>query len=201
MLIVGTGGLARDVITSWEVDKANMGKQLYLFDNFNTEQHLLYNKYPVYHTFDQLKEHFETVDRRFFVCVGNPLRRMRITEQVEKLGGELVPFVSCAASIVSPYMPLGPGVVIEPGVVVSKDVVLKKGVFVNAGTIIGHDAVVEKYVSFGPGVRILGRVEVGEYSYIGCNAVIMPGVKIGKKVRIGVAKVIDEDIPDNSKIM
>jgi acetyltransferase-like isoleucine patch superfamily enzyme len=29
----------------------------------------------------------------------------------------------------------------------------------------------------------------------------MPGVKIGSKVRIGIGKIIDKDVPDNSKII
>lgn len=201
MLIVGTGGLARDVITSWEIDEKNKDKTLYLFDNINVDTEFLYDKYKILHTHDDVETYFKTVDKEFFVCIGNPLKRKRITESFEQLGGVLVPFVSCRASIVSPFMPLNGGVVIEPAVVVSRDVVLEKGVFVNAGAIIGHDAILREYVSLGPGVRVLGNVEIGEFSYIGTNSVIMPGVKIGKKVRIGVNMVIDKDVPDNSKIV
>lgn len=201
MLIVGTGGLARDVITSWEIDEANCDQTLFLFDDVNVNRDLLYEKYVIYHTLEEVEKHFRTTDNRFFVCIGNPLKRKRITEKFEALGGELSPFVSCKVTIVSPFTPLGKGVVIEPGVVVSKDVILEKGVFVNAGSILGHDAILREYVSLGPGVRILGGAEIGAFSYIGCNAVIMPGVKIGKKVRIGVGKIIDKDVPDNAKIM
>lgn len=201
MLIIGTGGLARDVITSWELDENNKNEKLFLFDNVDLVKKLLYDKYPIFHSYDEVKNHFKSGDTTFFVCIGNPLKRKRITEMFERLGGELVPFVSCNVSIVSPFTTLGKGVVIEPAVVVSKDVTLRKGVFVNAGTIIGHDVVVGEYASIGPGVRLLGNVHVGDFSYIGCNAVIMPGVKIGNKVRIGVGKIIDHDIPDNSKIM
>ena len=201
MLIVGTGGLARDVITSWEVDPANEKQDLYLFDNINVEDHFLYEKYPILHTHEQVKKLFKSGDKNYFVCIGNPLKRKRITEQFEQLGGKLVPFVSCRALMVSPFMQLNAGVVIEPGVGISKDVTIEKGVFINAGTIIGHDAVINEYVSLGPGVKVLGNAKIGELSYIGCNAVIMPGVKVGKKVRVGVGKIIDKDVPDNSKII
>lgn len=201
MLIIGAGGLTRDVITSWELDESRKNEKLFLFDNINTEQKFLYNKYPIYHTLDELKKHFETIDRKFFVCIGNPLKRKRITEQIEAIGGELTTFVSCKVTTLSPETVLGKGVVIEPGCGISKDVVIEKGVFINAGTILGHDVILHEYVSLGPGVRLLGGAEIGECSYIGCNAVVMPKVKIGKKVRIGVAKVIDRDVPDNSKIM
>jgi sugar O-acyltransferase (sialic acid O-acetyltransferase NeuD family) len=201
MLIVGAGGLARDVITSWELDNTKQNEDLFLFDNISIDKELLYGKYMIYHTHEQVKKHFEVADNQFFVCIGNPLKRKRIAEQFETLGGEFTSFVSCKVSICSPFTSLGKGVVVEPATVVSRDVVIEKGVFINAGTIIGHDAIIHEYVSLGPGVRILGGAEIGEFSYIGCNAVIMPGVKIGKKVRIGVGKVIESDVPDNTKIM
>ncbi len=201
MLIIGTGGLARDVITSWEIDEKNSERDLFLFDNIRVDSELLYDKYKIFHTHDEVKTHFETGQREFFVCIGNPLKRKRITESFEQLGGTLVPFVSCMVSLLSPYMILNGGVVIEPAACISKDVILEKGVFVNAGAIIGHDAILREYVSVGPGVRILGGAEIGACSYIGTNSIIMPGVKIGEKVRIGVNLVIDKDVPDNSKIV
>lgn len=200
MLIVGTGGLARDVITSWEIDKNNKDKTLYLFDNVNTETDYLYEKYKILHNYDQVATLFATQCKDFFVCIANPLLRKRVTETFEQLGGNLVPFVSCKVSVVSPHTLLTGGVILEPAVVISRNVTLEKGVFVNAGAMIGHDVVLREYVSLGPGVKVLGGVEVGEFSYIGTNSIIMPKVKIGKKVRIGVNLVIDQDVPDNAKI-
>ncbi len=201
MLIIGAGGLATDVITHWELDETKASEGLYFFDNFNKDKDFLYDKYKIYHTFEEVKHHFETMDKTFCVCIGNPLKRKRITEQIEELGGELTPIVSCKVLTYNPNTPLGGGVVLQSGVGVSFNAVIKKGVFINAGTILGHDVILHEYVSVGPGVMILGGAEVGECSYIGTNAVIMPGVKIGKMVRIGVGKIIEEDVPDNSKII
>src|SRR5690606_33459268 len=125
MLIVGTGGLARDVITSWELDPKNQNSTLYLYDNVNIDKHLLYEKYPILHTIEDLKKLFDSGESDFFVCIGNPLLRKRVTETIEKIGGNLVPFISCSVSIVSPETKLiAGGVVIEPAVGVSKDVIL-----------------------------------------------------------------------------
>lgn len=200
MLIIGAGGLTRDVLTSWELDENNKNTDLYLFDNVRMDEDLLYNKYRIYHTYDELREHFETIDRKFFVCIGIPLKRKRVTEEIETLGGELVPFVSCKVQTIHPATQLGKGAIIEPGVGLCRDVIIEKGVFINAGSILGHDVIVRQYVSLGPGVRILGGAEIGECSYIGCNAVVMPRVKIGKRVRVGVGVVIDKDVPDDTKV-
>lgn len=200
MLIIGAGGLTRDVITSWEMDERYTSTRLVLFDNVNLDQDLLYDKYPILHTHAQVKEHFNLVDREFFVCIGNPLKRKRVTEVIERLGGELCSYVSNQSVVISPHTKIGAGSVIEPGVMLSRDVHIAKGVFLNSGTIVGHDVILEEYVSIGPGARLLGGSKIGECSYVGCNAIIMPGVKIGKKVRIGVGKVIENDVSDDSKI-
>ena len=201
MLIIGTGGLTRDVVTSWEIDPGKRGIDLYFFDNVSHDKDLLYGRYKIYHTFEELEHHFATIDKMFVVCVGNPLKRKRLSDQVRRLGGNLGRYISFAGTVVNPETPLGPGTIIEPGVMVSKDVSIAEGVFVNAGAILGHDCVLGEYASIGPGCRILGRAEIGAFSYIGCNAVVMPDVKVGKKVRVGVGKIVSEDLPDGTKFM
>ena len=201
MLIVGTGGIAKDLITFWEILPEYKDTDLCFFNNIDTRNNLMLNKYLVHHTDEDVLHYFKSVSKEFLVCVGNPLKRYRLTNYFEKLGGELSSFVCGIGQTISPEMALGKGIIIQPTTVISKNVIIEKGVFINAGTIIGHDVIIKEFVSLGPGVRVLGGVEVGEFSYIGTNSVIMPGVKIGKKVRIGVNLVIDKDVPDNSKIV
>ncbi len=203
MLIIGSGGLAKDIVTSLEVDAQGYANDLMLFDNTENASDLLFEHYPIIHSFDELSEYFKdnTKKKEFIVCIGNPLMRFRLAQKVIQLGGIYTPYVSFKTCAISPITKFGNGVVIQHGCIISRDAVLGEGVFLNASVVLGHDVKIGNYVSVGPGVRILGGVEIGEYSYIGCNAVIMPGIKIGKKVRIGVGKVIESDVPDNAKIM
>lgn len=195
MLIVGTGGLAQDLLTFLEFSG---NKKLCFFNNFDTERKTL-DGYSIIHTFEEVTELFKE-NNDFLVCVGNPLKRYRLVKTFEELGGNLVNVVIHDELTVHSGK-FSKGIIVQPNCVIVKGVVVKKGVFINAGVIIGHDVVVNEYVSIGPGARILGHAEIGEYSYIGTNAVIMPGVKVGKKCRIGVGKIITEDVPDNSKII
>jgi sugar O-acyltransferase (sialic acid O-acetyltransferase NeuD family) len=201
MVIIGTGGLAKDVIASMEQDLNSLAKNIWFFNNAGCLDEKLFDFYPILTDFEQLIEHFEKGDNKFITCIGNPLMRKRITEKVEGLGGHLIDFVSQKTCAISPLTAIDKGVVIQQGCIVSRNAILKKGVFINASVVIGHDVFVDEYVSIGPGAKILGNAEIGQFSYIGTNAVIMPGVKIGKKVRIGVGKIIEENIPDNSKIL
>jgi sugar O-acyltransferase (sialic acid O-acetyltransferase NeuD family) len=201
MIIIGTGGLAKDVIASMEQDSGNLLSSVCFFDNINIEIDKLFDYYPVYHQFEQLEEIFEKYGNDFIVGIGNPLLRKRIIEKFERLGGQLSFYISQKTCAISPLTKIDSGVFIQQGCIVSRNVILEKGVFVNASAVLGHDVILREYVSIGPGAKILGYAEIGEFSYIGTNAVIMPHVKIGKKVRIGIGKIITEDVPDNAKIM
>lgn len=200
MLIIGTGGLAKDVIASMEQDLGDLVPNISFFNNIDPEDKL-FGYYPIYNNYEELEQKFKSSDNQFIVCIGNPLIRKRMAEKIESLGGKLVHFISQKTCAISPLTEVGHGVVIQQGCIVSRNVVLEKGVFINASVVIGHDAKIGEYVSIGPGAKILGHAEIGECSYIGTNSVIMPGVKIGKKVRIGINMIIDKDVPDNTKMM
>lgn len=198
MLLIGTGGMAREVAGILEFDNPQIN--LTFFNNVDDGIVSVWNKYDVIKTEEEALKYFEINSNNFISCIANPILRKRLNDKFIKLGGSLENAISYRADI-SHFVKFEKGIVIQPTCVVASDVTLRKGVFLNANAIIGHDSLIHQYVSLGPGVRVLGNVEIGEFSYIGTNAVIMPGVKIGKKVRIGVGKIITEDVPDNSKIM
>lgn len=197
MLIIGTGGMAREVAGIIEYDHPY--NQLFFFNNIDREKHFLWEKYPIYHSEEDILTHFKTIGNQFICCIANPLIRQRMTERMEQMGGVLGNAISYRSDV-SHFVDFSTGIVIQPACVIASDVTIKKGVFLNANAIVGHDSVIHEYASLGPGCRILGGVHIGSHSYIGCNSVIMPGVKIGSKVRVGVGKIIDKDIPDNTKI-
>lgn len=198
MLIIGSGGMAKEVISAMEVEDFDVGN-LWTFNNLDTTTDLILDRYGVYHSWEEVALHFKKYGPEFIVCIANPLKRSRLTEKAIALGGQLSQFVSRNA-VCRRHEPFGPGVIIQPGCIIPHAVEVRKGVFINAAVTVGHDSILHEFSSFGPGCRILGGVEIGAFSYIGTNSVILPGIKIGSKVRIGIGLTITEDIPDNSKI-
>lgn len=198
MLIIGTGGMAREVAGIIEFDHPY--NNLFFFNDLDQSVDLLWDRYIIYHSYEELKIHFQQYGNQFICCIANPLLRQRITEKIEKIGGVAANAISYRSDI-SHFCKIDKGVVIQPGCVVASDTIISKGVFMNAHAIVGHDSIIEPFVTLGPGSKVLGNVTVGEHSYIGTNSVIMPGVKIGKKVRIGVGKIITNDVVDNSKVL
>lgn len=198
MVIIGTGGLAKDIVGSLARDHRH--KEFYFYnDRSDYKENLFVNRYPVLRSLDELKNHFDTQGNIFISAIANPIQRMRMNDRIREIGGKLTTIMALRENV-SEFTTIGAGTIIQPDIVISSEVIVGEGTFFNCGTIIGHDVTIGKYCSFGPGVRVLGSVEIGEFSYIGCNTVITPGVKIGKKVRIGIGQVITEDIPDGAKV-
>jgi sugar O-acyltransferase (sialic acid O-acetyltransferase NeuD family) len=198
MVVIGTGGLAKDLIGGLARDFRHE-KIIFFNDNpSKIEAELFVGKYPIISDWEQLENHFKNSDKRFLCAIGNPIQRKRITEKVVRIGG--LPWnLYNALDNVSEFANIKDGCIFQRDVVISADVTIDEGCFFNCGVIVGHDSKIGAYVSFGPGVRVLGNVEIGEYSYIGCNAVILPNIKIGRKVRIGIGKIVDRDLPDGTK--
>ncbi len=200
MLIIGTGGLAKDI--AGNVSRHyNQGQYVFYNDSEELDEELFLGRYTILRSKQDAEDFLARKDKSFISAVGNPLMRMRLNKSFTDLGGVLSSFIFTEVKYISDFTTIGPGSVIQYNVIISSNTTLGEGSFINCGCIIGHDVVIEDYVSLGPGVHILGNVEVGSFSYIGCGAIIMPGVKIGQKVRIAPGKIITEDIPDNSKII
>jgi sugar O-acyltransferase (sialic acid O-acetyltransferase NeuD family) len=200
MLIIGTGGLAKDIAGNVSRHH-NQSQYVFYNDKYELGESLFLNRYEVLTSKEAASSFFKTRDLGFISAIGNPLMRMRLNKAFRELGGVLESFVFTETKYISDFTTIGKGSVIQYNVIISSNTLLGEGSFINCGCIIGHDVVINDYVSLGPGVHILGSVEIGSYSYIGCGAIIMPGVKIGEKVRIAPGKIIAEDIPDNSKIV
>ncbi len=200
MLIIGTGGLAKDIAGNIS-RHYNQAQYVFYNDSETDEEEHFLGRYEILRSKDSASNFFQNREKGFISAVGNPLMRMRLNNSFTALGGVLESFIFTEVKYISDFTHIGKGSVIQYNVIISSNTALGEGSFINCGCIIGHDVIIEDYVSLGPGVHILGNVEVGSFSYIGCGAIIMPGVKIGQKVRIAPGKIITEDVPDNSKII
>ena len=200
MVIVGTGGLAKDLIVGLMADFKHLN--LFFFnDRSDCPKGLFLDRFEIIRSYDELTKHFETNRNEFVVAIANPLQRLRITNKLVDIGGIPATAFSNKQCVISEFSKLGKGTIVISGAMIGSCVTMGDGNYFNAGSIIGHDAIIGNFVSFGPGCKILGKAEIGDYTFIGANAVILSGVKIGKKVRIGIGKIVSEDVPDNTKFI
>ncbi|MBI5219524.1 MAG: hypothetical protein HY958_11390 [Bacteroidia bacterium] len=193
MLIIGTGGLGKEILGILIED--GFSDEICFFDENPNAPDLLYYKFKVFKTPEDLKQYFAKGDKRFITGIGNPRIREKLTSRIQDAGGELYSVISKKSSIFFLNEKYN-GIIIQPGVGISHNVKIGTGAAIHINSTIGHSTTLGKYVNVGPNATIIGPVEIGDYSYISAQAVILSHLKIGKNVVVTTGKIIDRDLND-----
>ncbi len=196
MLIVGAGNLG---IHSLEILVDNsFNKEIIFFDkNWNDPDELLLNKYQVINSMSDVEHLFKNSDKDFFVGIGNPRIRKKITDVFENLGGNLSSIISRNSSI-SPFNADHnyAGMFSHPYVCVAHSVNIGKSCHFHACCTVAHHVILHDYVSIATNVSVLGPCEIGSFTFIGANSVVLPNVKIGRNAIIAASSCVDRNIID-----
>ncbi|TAH67247.1 MAG: acetyltransferase [Anaerolineaceae bacterium] len=131
----------------------------------------------------------------FFVAIGNNTTRMRIQEELESNGLELVILIH-PSSVIGTEVNIGSGSVVMAGVVINSSTVIGKGCIINTSSSVDHDNVIEDYVHISPGANLAGTVTVGRGSWLGIGSTISNNIKICNDCIIGAGAVVVKDITE-----
>jgi sugar O-acyltransferase (sialic acid O-acetyltransferase NeuD family) len=191
MIIIGAKGLAKELLQILENPKTTT--DLVFFDDVNVyDPNLLYNKYPVLRTEEEVLNHFRT-DNRFVLGLGSPKLRFKLYKQFKAIGGELHNLID-QTTTVGTYVTLGEGPTLMSGVKVSNGVKIGKGLLGYYDSIITHDVEIGDFVELSPGCKLLGHVKIGNQVHVGAGAIILPRLIIGEAAIIGAGAVVTKDV-------
>jgi len=193
MLIVGTGGLAKEVFGM--VLKYKLSSDIIFYDENKASPELLYNKYKVLHEENEVQQYFSANTPEFIVGIGNPRIREKLTLKIRELGGISTNVISTESAIFQ-FNNYSTATIIEPFVGISHALTIGEGCAIHIHASIGHSAKIGKYVNIGPGATIIGPIEIGDYTYIGAKSLVMPNIKIGKNVIIAAGVTVNKDLND-----
>jgi sugar O-acyltransferase (sialic acid O-acetyltransferase NeuD family) len=193
MLIVGTGGLAKEVLGM--IIKYKLSENVIFYDENKATHGLLYDRYKVLHEEKEVKQYFSTYSPEFIVGIGNPRIREKLTLKMRELGGMSTNIISNEAALFQ-FNDYSTATIIEPFVGISHGLTLGEGCAIHIHSSIGHAAKIGKYVNIGPGATIIGPIEIGDYTYIGAKSLLLPNIKIGKQVVIAAGITVNKDLPD-----
>lgn len=193
MLIIGTGGLGKEILGILIED--NFPGEITFYDENPDGPEKLYGTYKVLRSVDTVKKYFSKDDKRFITGIGHPRLREKLNLKTESLGGILTSVISKRTSIFH-YNEKYSGVIIQPGVGISHNVIIGDGSAIHINSTIGHSSILGKYVNIGPNVSVIGPVEIGDYSYIGALSVVKPNIRIGKNVVVSVGKIVEKNLAD-----
>ena len=199
MLIVGAGGLAKEVLQNFENESS--AEPILMYDDISpkSEEPFL-KKFPILNSLEDAAALF-SVHPKFVLGVGGPLIRKSLAKKMEAVGGKLTSSISNFATVGTYDVELGIGATILAGARISNAVHLGKGCIVYYNVMITHDCVIGDFVELSPGSTILGKAVIGDFTHIGANATILPKLRIGNNVVVGAGSVVTKDVPDNVTVV
>jgi sugar O-acyltransferase (sialic acid O-acetyltransferase NeuD family) len=191
MVIIGVKGLAKELLQI--VEEYNNAKNLVFFDDINLDEPtLLYDKYSVLRTEEEVINHFRS-DNRFILGLGSPKLRGKLYKRFKAIGGELFNIIDRTTTI-GLYVTLGEGLTLMSGVKISNGVKIGKGLLAYYDSIITHDVEIGDFVELSPGCKLLGHVKIGDQVHVGAGAIILPRLQIGEGSIIGAGAVVTKDV-------
>lgn len=194
MLIIGTGGLAGDLLFSLSHEFPN-GEIHFYNDTGRDVPAYVERDFSLLTTEDEARHYFRTTDNRFMVAVGNNLERHYLSRKFESLGGVNDSYVSNHARI-GKYTEVHPkGVLLMADAHITNDVVIDEGVVFYLRSGVGHGTRLAPYALVSGG-SIASAVQVGAYTTIGINIGVRPNIRIGSHAFIGIGSILTKDVED-----
>lgn len=195
IVIVGSGGFAREVLTL--INDINKDKPQYEILGFvGLDKSLTIHGYPVIGNDEEVNSTNEPLS--LVIAVGEPQMKARIRS---KYSNSLISFPTLIHPSVligdSQSVSFGEGCVACAGCMLTTDIQINDFVTLNLMCTIGHDTVIEAYSSFMPSVNISGEVYIHEGVYVGTGAKIINHLEIGKNTIVGAGAVVAKSLPAN----
>lgn len=203
MIVIGAGGLAKEVIEILISEKYKLNESsLFFFDDVTHDNNnYLFQKFKILHSVKEVREKFKAFSNQFVIGVGGACERHKMYKKFEALGGKAVSIYSQTSSVGSFGNSIKQGCLVMDYVTITNDVTVGEGTLINAHCLLGHGVSVGNFCSIAPGVKITGNAIIGDYVNIGTGAIILPKVKVGKNSFIGAGSVVSQDVPENSTVI
>jgi sugar O-acyltransferase (sialic acid O-acetyltransferase NeuD family) len=192
LLLIGAGGLAREVLAA--VRAGNDWTPLGALDDDPNRHGTEIDGLPVLGSTDLVHEH---TDAAVIVCVANALRPRSRATVVQRLGlpddryGTVVhPAASLAAGT-----EVGHGGILLAGVVVTAPQRIGSHLVAMPHVVLTHDDGVGDFVTLAGRATLAGGVHIGQCAYLGQGSMIRENTKIGEGAVIGMGAVVLSDVP------
>lgn len=195
IVIVGTGGLAREVHEIIEdlISDGHQWNPIGFVDDVPKPTDATVHDLPVLGGTSWLGAH-QAVD--VVVAVGSPSDRRRVAERLTAEGHSFPALVHPLARV-GRRCTVGAGGVVFAGAHLTTDLVVGEFGVVYPGCTITHDDQIGAYATLAPGVHISGGVSLGTGSDVGAGAVLVQGITVGEWSVIGAGAVVTHDLPAN----
>jgi sugar O-acyltransferase (sialic acid O-acetyltransferase NeuD family) len=199
MLIVGTGGYAKELLHVWY--NSNPSAPLAFYDAVTLGlPALFFDRFPILTSPEQASAHLAQ-NPAFALGIGKPWLRYQMAQQLSALGGVLTIIISGHAIIGHFDNVIGAGTTIMDQVVIETSNTIGSGCLLHKGAFISHDVSIGNFCEISPAANLLGKVSVGDGCSIGTGATILPGITLGNNVVVGAGAVVSKHVNSNSLVV
>lgn len=198
MLIIGAGGLARQLID--ELDNQNLLEGSFFYDDIEVKPAPFLGSFPVISSEAEALDYFKSSDRRFVLAVGGPGNRELLFNRFKSLGGTPNSVLAEDANYSKFNLKIGEGTVILSKSIIECSVFIGKGVLINLSCAITHDSYIGDFCDIGPGAILCGASKIGNNVLIGAGAIILPGLQIGDHAVIASGAVVTKNIKSGESV-
>ncbi len=191
LLLVGAGGLAREVIAS--VRATGLYEVVGVLDDNAALHGSIFDGVPVVGPVVDAAAR----DEHVLVCVGSGVARERIVRRMLLAGVEPERFARCIdRSVRIPETcAVGDGSILLQGVVLTSGIGVGSHVVAMPGVVLTHDDEVSHYATLAAGVLLGGGVRIGRAAYLGMGACVRQGLTVGDYATLGMGAVLLHDLP------
>lgn len=132
-------------------------------------------------------------DAHVAVTAGDPVLRQSFADEMAVSGRQPASLVH-ADTTIGPWVSLGAGCYVAPGVRITGNVTVGDHCQIHTGSVLSHDDELGDFVTVSPGVTLCGGVSVGSRSTVFAGATVMPGVNIGPDATVGAGALVNRDV-------
>ncbi len=192
LLLVGAGGLAREVLAA--VRLGDRWEPIGLLDDRPSSAGSEVDGVRVLGGSPLVDDH---PDVKVVVCVANAHRPDGRRSVVRRLGLPSDRFATVVHphASVAPGVELGVGTVLLAGVVITAPQRVGSHVLAMPQVLLTHDDEVSDFVTLAGRAGLAGGVRVGESAYLGSGSLVREGVRVGAEAVIGMGAVVLNDVP------
>jgi sugar O-acyltransferase (sialic acid O-acetyltransferase NeuD family) len=191
LLLVGAGGLAREVITS--VTATGEHQVVGILDDDEALHGTAIDGVPVIGNTACGADR----DEQLLVCIGSGAARERVVHQLITSGISSDRFATHVDKDVRipDGCSVGCGSILLPGVVLTAAVSISSHVVAMPAVVFTHDDRVASFATFAAGVLLGGGVQVGRGAYLGMGSAVRQRLTVGDYSTLGMGAVLVQDLP------
>jgi sugar O-acyltransferase (sialic acid O-acetyltransferase NeuD family) len=197
MIIVGAGGLGREVESLARRDRAN-GTEWTLAGFLDTRENVLAGISMDAGVIGDPNTYVPRADDMFIVAIGDPKFKRKLVAPLRLKGAT---FVSLRTSVRMADRVRYGAAVFGDCARISVDTTIGDYVFIGDDCVIGHDVEIADYAHIGTRCFIAGNARIEEDALVHPMSSIAIGVRVGKGATVGLGSVVFHDVPDSTTVI